>query len=52
MLALLAEPLSVSEAAGLLAEVFPQTGRDRLESDLSAFFQILHEQGLLVRASC
>ena len=52
VLALLAEPLSISEAAGLLAEVFPQTGRDRLESDLSAFFQILYEQGLLVRASC
>jgi len=52
VLALLAEPLSISEAAGLLAEVFPQTGRARLESDLSAFFQILYEQGLLVRASC
>ena len=47
---LLAEPLCIAEAAGLLAEVFPQTGRERLESDLSAFFRTLFEQGLIVQA--
>ena len=50
--ALLAEPLSIAEAAGLLAEIFPQTGRSRLESDLSHFFRTLFEQGLIVRAPC
>jgi len=48
--ALLAEPLSIAEAVGLLAEVFPQTGKVRLESDLSRFFRMLSEQGLIVRA--
>jgi hypothetical protein len=50
VLALLAEPVSIAEAAGLLAEVFPQTGHERLESDLLAFFRLLFEQGLIVRA--
>lgn len=48
--ALLAEPLSIAEAVRLLAEVFPQTGSARLESDLSHFFRLLFEQGLIVRA--
>ena len=50
VLALLAEPLSIAEAAGLLAEVFPQTGIERLESDLLAFFRLLFEQGLIIQA--
>ena len=48
VVALLSEPLSISEAAGLLAEVYPQTGRERLESDMSSFFRSLYGQGLLV----
>jgi hypothetical protein len=52
VLSLLEEPLSIAEAAGLLAEVFPQTGHEHLESDLSAFFRLLFEQGLIVRAPC
>ena len=48
--ALLADPLSIAEAAGLLAEVFPQTGIERLESDLLAFFRLLLEQGLIIQA--
>ncbi|MBQ4076447.1 MAG: hypothetical protein IJD65_02025 [Mailhella sp.] len=51
VIALLAEPLSMSEAAGLLAKVYPQTGRTRLESDIFLFFRNLHDLGLLVPAS-
>ena len=50
LLALLSGPLSISEAARLLAEVYPQTGQARLESDMSLFFRNLYEQGLLVPA--
>lgn len=48
VVALLSEPLSISEAAGLLADVYPQTGRERLESDMSLFFRSLCGQGLIV----
>jgi hypothetical protein len=48
VVSLLSEPLSISEAAGLLAEVYPQTGRERLESDMSLFFRSLCGQGLIV----
>ena len=48
--ALLAEPLSIAEAASLLADVFPQTGREKLERDMIRFFRTLFEQGLVQRA--
>ncbi len=50
--ALLATPLSVGEAAGLLAEVFPQIGRARIEKDLLGFFHTLFGRGLLERDGC
>ena len=51
VIALLSGPLSISEAARLLADVYPQTGQARLESDLSLFFRSLYERGLLAPVS-
>ncbi len=48
VVALLSGPLSVSEAARLLAEAYPQTGLARLESDMTLFFRSLYERGLIV----
>lgn len=47
--ALLEEPLSINEAAGLLAEVFPEVRTEQLESDVAGFFRILYENRLLLR---
>lgn len=47
---LLEEPMDAREASALLGEVFPQTGRARLEADLSRFFRTLRAQCLLERA--
>ena len=51
VVALLSGPLSVSEAARLLAEIYPQTGQAQLESDLSLFFRSLYERGLIAPVS-
>jgi len=49
--ALLASPLSAQEAASMLAEVFPEKGRGRIEVDMMHFFQTLFELDLLERCT-
>ncbi|MBQ3059473.1 MAG: PqqD family peptide modification chaperone [Desulfovibrio sp.] len=45
---LLESPLSMAEAAGLLAEAFPGTGRERIRKDTARLFQDLCLAGLIV----